>query len=397
MDPMAKRVMQAFADESFNCRAAGGWVRDQLLNKVSQDIDLATDATPEQIQQVARKQRWKSVPTGIDHGTVTIVFGGRHFEVTSLREDVSTDGRHAIVSFGTSFRADAERRDFTVNALYCDLHGQLYDYVGGLRDLATRTLRFVGDPEQRIREDYLRGLRFFRFLAQLDFMPDTNSLDAIAANTEGFPKLSRERITQELKKLLSAKHPDQALKLLQGAGLWPLTMLAPAPERALPKFNDDNLSATLWLARLAYLLSLSSSKIVTAKFIASWRLAKKEGELLQYFFNFITQPPTAADAALVDLAQMEKTWVGGQSLADDLLAICRWHPQAPPFASWLQQYGDRRHASMPIDGNWLQENLQLAPGPHLKTMLTVLKYSYLKGEWTRPEEALIILRQKGAL
>ena len=400
MDPMAKRVMQAFADEGFQCRAAGGWVRDQLLNKVSSDIDLAVDASPIEIQKVAAKYRWKSVPTGIEHGTMTVVFGGRHFEVTSLRQDVATDGRHAVVSFGKSFKADAERRDFTVNALYCDLNGHFYDYVGGLKDLASNMLRFVGEPERRIKEDYLRGLRFFRFIAQHEFKPDQASLAAIAAHIGGFPNLSRERITQEIKKLLTARRPDQALALMRQSGLWSIVMLTQEPKGGLPALNlaeHSSTSPAFWLARLAFLLHLSRIEKIGAKFIADWRLAKKEGELLGYFFNFLRRPPTAPDVALVELATMEALWNNGKDLENEVLALCKWNREMPQMEDWLQRYGSRRHLSMPVDGHWLQENLSVPPGPLLKTLLTVLKYSYLKGEWSRVDEAMAILRQKGAL
>jgi tRNA nucleotidyltransferase/poly(A) polymerase len=177
---------------------AGGCVRDRLLGLGVTDYDIAAAKPPEDILKIAKKLNWKAVPTGIQHGTVTLVIDDYHYEVTSLRRDVSTDGRHANVEYcGVSFAEDAMRRDFTVNALFEDAHGKIHDYVDGQNDLKSKLLRFVGDPEARIKEDYLRILRFFRFWSKLNFAPDERSLKALGANLMGLGKISKERIGKE--------------------------------------------------------------------------------------------------------------------------------------------------------------------------------------------------------
>ncbi|MGP0104555.1 MAG: CCA tRNA nucleotidyltransferase, partial [Rhodoblastus sp.] len=161
--PALKKVFSAL--DGVETRVVGGAVRNALLGEPIADIDLAVAAPPEIVVEKAGRAGLRAVPTGIDHGTVTLVVDGAHFEVTSLREDVATDGRRAKVRFGEDFAADAQRRDFTINALSVDARGEIFDYVGGLDDLARRRVRFIGDPRRRIMEDYLRILRFFRFSA----------------------------------------------------------------------------------------------------------------------------------------------------------------------------------------------------------------------------------------
>ena len=155
-------VLNADGEEA---RVAGGAVRNALLGQPVADVDIATTCLPQETVRRVEAAGFKAVPTGIDHGTVTVVVKGEPFEVTTLRADVDTDGRHAKVAFGRDWKVDAERRDFTINALYATADGAIVDLVGGLADIESRTLRFIGDAEARIREDYLRILRFYRFFA----------------------------------------------------------------------------------------------------------------------------------------------------------------------------------------------------------------------------------------
>ncbi|SEH96923.1 CCA tRNA nucleotidyltransferase [Paracoccus alkenifer] len=197
----------------------GGAVRNALLGQPVSDIDIATDARPQVVMERAAAAGLRPVPTGIDHGTVTVVAGGRGFEVTSFRRDVATDGRRAEVAFSDRLEDDASRRDFTINALYADAEGEVIDPVGGLVDLAARRLRFVGDPDQRIAEDYLRILRFFRFHAWYGRKgaADPAALAACARHAGGLSRISRERIGAEMHKLLSAPDPVEAVELMQAA------------------------------------------------------------------------------------------------------------------------------------------------------------------------------------
>jgi len=222
--PLAE-VFAALNGDGEEARIVGGAVRNALLGEPPGDIDLATTATPEEVARRAHAASFKAVPTGVDHGTVTIVAHGHPFEVTTLREDVETFGRKAKVAFGRDWRADAERRDFTMNALSLSADGTVHDYVGGLSDLKARRVRFIGDPAKRIAEDYLRILRFFRFHALYgDGDSDREGLHACIAGREGLRGLSRERVRMELFKLLVAPLAAPTLTNMSDAGLLQLVL-----------------------------------------------------------------------------------------------------------------------------------------------------------------------------
>jgi poly(A) polymerase len=207
------------ADEGLT-RFVGGAVRDALLGIPVADLDLATALSPDEVLARLRAAGIRAVPTGLDHGTVTAVLDSGPVEVTTLRRDVSTDGRHATVAFTDDWREDAARRDFTINALYADPNtGALFDYFGGLEDLAARRVRFIGDPLRRIAEDHLRILRFFRFLARFGDTPDPEGLDACTARARDLMALSRERIRDELLKLLVARDAVGVTELMLARGI----------------------------------------------------------------------------------------------------------------------------------------------------------------------------------
>jgi tRNA nucleotidyltransferase/poly(A) polymerase len=202
-------------------RAVGGAVRNALLDLPVSEVDVATTALPETVVKRVQVAGFKAVPTGIEHGTVTVVIEKTPFEVTTLRKDIETDGRHAKVAFGRDWKADAERRDFTINALSVTRDGAIHDYAGGLADLAERRVRFIGDPAKRIAEDYLRILRFFRFHAAYGTSdhPDAAGLAACIAGRDGLDQLSRERVRMEMLKLVAARHAVPTLIAMTDAGL----------------------------------------------------------------------------------------------------------------------------------------------------------------------------------
>ena len=200
-------------------RLVGGAIRNALLGEAVADIDLVTTLMPDETSQRAIAAGWQAIPTGIEHGTVTLVKQGRSFEVTTLREDIETDGRRAVVRFGRDFTHDAARRDFTINALSMGRDGIVRDYFDGLSDLGARKVRFIGDPDQRIREDYLRGLRFFRFTAAYGEGLDKAGLAAVVRQRAGFAELSRERVRQEFLKLLMARRAVDVIAEAERYGL----------------------------------------------------------------------------------------------------------------------------------------------------------------------------------
>jgi len=211
-------------------RFVGGCVRNTLMGLEASDIDIATVLTPERVTRAIEAAGLRAVPTGVDHGTVTAIADHRPFEITTLRRDVSTDGRNATVAFSTDWAEDAQRRDFRLNALYADRAGQVFDHVGGgIDDAEFGRIVFVGDPETRIREDYLRILRFFRFFAWYGQpgQADAAGLDACAAMKGGMDRLSAERISKELLRLLEAADPREAVRLMDQAGV--LEVVLPGP------------------------------------------------------------------------------------------------------------------------------------------------------------------------
>lgn len=211
-------VLEALGAEEGLTRYVGGAVRDDLLGLPVNDVDLATKLRPDDVIARLTNAKLKAVPTGIEHGTVTAVSNGQPFEVTSLRRDVSTDGRRAIIEYTDDWREDAARRDFTINALMADPQsGEIFDYFNGLDDLAKRRVRFIGNPLQRIAEDHLRILRFFRFHARFgQGEPDPSALRACAERANDLMALSRERIADELLKLLAVENPTATLRLMLG-------------------------------------------------------------------------------------------------------------------------------------------------------------------------------------
>ncbi len=216
--PKLLGVLHADGEEA---RAVGGAVRNALLGLEVKEVDLATTAVPDVVVKRVTAAGMNAVPTGIEHGTVTVVINEKPFEVTTLRRDVETDGRHAVVKFGRDWQADALRRDFTINAMSADRDGQVFDFTGGMKDIEARHVRFIGDPAARIREDYLRVLRFFRFHAAYSDggLPDMAGLAACIRAREQLVSLSRERVRSELLKLLLAQHATPTLATMSETGI----------------------------------------------------------------------------------------------------------------------------------------------------------------------------------
>ena len=215
-------LFAAFEESGARLFYVGGCIRNAVMGVAATDIDLTSDAVPDQMRRIAQARGIRVIDTGADHGTLTFVLGGKSYEITTFRKDIATDGRHAEVAFGTSLEDDAARRDFTMNALYAEASGQVIDPLEGLADAQARRLRFIGEPQARITEDYLRILRFFRFWAwygdPLEGV-DAPALAACAALQSGLDRISKERIGTELLKLLAAPDPAPALAAMEAAGI----------------------------------------------------------------------------------------------------------------------------------------------------------------------------------
>jgi len=303
--------------------AVGGCVRDALLGVPVNDIDLTTDAIPDQVLALAQAAGLKTIPTGLDHGTVTLISAGVPFEVTTLRRDIGSDGRHATVAFGASIEEDAQRRDFTMNALYADRTGAVLDPVAGLQDVHDRVVRFVGDANARVAEDYLRILRFFRFFALYGDPAmgiDAEGLAACAEGAEGLDGISRERIGAEMTKLLAAADPGPAVAAMQASGvLW--RALPGAEASGLPVLVHHEIALAVAPDPLRRLAVLGGSEPESAL-----RLSRKEATRLALLRDFISSPaplPEVAwrhDAATArDVALLRAVSLGG-AVPEDLQA-----------------------------------------------------------------------------
>ncbi len=236
--PALQSLFDILCTKNEEARVNGGAVRNSLLGEAVSDVDVSTTMLPDQVMKAAREAGFKAIPTGIEHGTITVVVDKVPFEVTTLRADIETNGRHAVVRFGRDWREDARRRDFTINALYVDRKGRIHDPLDGLADVKMRRVRFIGDAGQRIEEDHLRILRFFRFFAWYGHgAPDRESLKACVRHKLSLHSLSAERVWRELKKMLAAPDPGRAVLWMRQAGV--LSLILPESEKwgidALPR------------------------------------------------------------------------------------------------------------------------------------------------------------------
>ena len=275
-----QQLFKVIADAGGEARVAGGAVRNALLKIPVADVDLATNLPPERVTEVCEAAGLRVHPTGIDHGTVTVVSDGHPYEVTTLRHDVETDGRRATVKYTDDWQADALRRDFTMNAMYCDARGKIYDFTDGYRDTLRNRIRFVGSPSERIMEDYLRILRFFRFHARFGKgRPYKVGFEACVRHAKGLDQLSAERIRQEMFKLMAAPGAVPTLKLMAKSGI--LKHLLPYTEdwRVIQRLPPDP------LLRLAVL----SAEPLTIK--TRWRLSNAEGKRLEEIASLMAPTP----------------------------------------------------------------------------------------------------------
>ena len=318
--PATQTICDALQRDGATVLFVGGCVRNSLLSVPVGDIDIATDAKPETVMSLARAAGIKAVPTGIEHGTVTLVREGIAHEVTTFRRDVDTDGRHAVVAFSKKVEEDAARRDFTMNALYARPDGTVIDPIGGMPDLIAGRVRFIGSADERIREDYLRSLRYFRFHAWYGNQSagmDSESLSSIGANLDGIDKVSRERVGHEMIKLLAAPDPTLAIAGMQATGLLAHVLPGASPRALQPLVH---LEAELGiqtdpLRRLAALggtdlgdaLRLSRTQIAQVESLRDFAASATGAGELGYRLN----SDMARDVLLLRCALLEKPWNHG--------------------------------------------------------------------------------------
>jgi poly(A) polymerase len=343
----------------------GGAVRDALLGRPAADVDLATPDLPDAVTRALRQAGLKAVPTGLEHGTVTAVSGHRGFEVTTLRRDVATDGRRAVVAFTGDWREDAARRDFSINAMSMTADGMVYDYFGGIADLRAGRVRFVGDAAERIAEDFLRILRFFRFHARYGTgEPDPQALAAIAAAVPGLARLSAERVWSELKRILAAPDPRNAIALMQRLGVLGAVLPEGTDVQRLACLIDNGAPADA-LLRLAALLDGDAEALAERL-----RLSATERERLLALRRAEVPPNDADDATLRRfLADTQK----------DVLIDRVWLSGGDP--SLRARLATMEVPVFPLHGRDLRA-AGVQPGPHLGALLRDLRVWWLQGGCT---------------
>ena len=367
--PGTQALCAALEGAGFRALFVGGCVRNDLLGEPVADIDIATDAMPETVSNLAETAGFKVVPTGIEHGTVTVVAQGEPHEVTTFRRDVETDGRRAVVAFSTRIEEDAQRRDFTMNALYADRQGRVIDPLQGLPDLQARRVRFVGDAETRIREDYLRILRFFRFHAAYGDPEgglDPEGLAACAALSAGLETISRERITAELRKLLAARDPAPAVAAMAQSGVLARILPGADPRALAPLVHLDQAEPPRWLRRLATLGGETEHL----------RLAKSEARDLSALRTALGSTDTAAALG----------WRLGETLATDaILARAASFGTSPP-EGWQAEIHCGAKARFTVTAADLMPALQ---GEALGARLKQLEARWLASNLTLSREDLL--------
>ena len=328
-----KRLLNALDAKQGTARFVGGAVRDLLLGEKPGDLDLATTLRPDEVVRRLEAAGIKAVPTGIEHGTVTAVSSGTVVEVTTLRSDVSTDGRRATVAFTDDWARDAGRRDFTINALYADpFTGELFDYFGGLEDLKSRTVRFIGEPLQRIAEDHLRILRYFRFHARYGHgSPDPHALEACVERANDLMALSRERIADELLKLFALDDPTPTVRMMAERGLFTPVVPEFSDVARLGRLVADERTAAIRPDPLRRLAALLPADPPTAERIAArLKLSNKAKKRLSSAANQqLGLNPKALAYRIGVEGAVDRLLLCGRPA--DARAIAKWSPPRMPI------------------------------------------------------------------
>jgi poly(A) polymerase len=384
--------------EGDEARIVGGAPRDALLGRPVSEIDFSTTAVPGVVQARAQAAGLRSLPTGLDHGTVTLLVDGAQFEVTTLREDVATDGRRAVVRFGRSFERDAWRRDFTVNALFVSQDGAVSDFVGGLQDLALRRIRFIGDARARITEDYLRILRFLRFHAQFGRGdPSADARDAIIACRAGLALLSRERVRSELLKLLAAPGAAEAAQLTCDLGLLPFLIAGVGnPARLARRMRIEVAAgqapdAIARLGAFALLVCEDADRLQERL-----RLSNAQGDRLRAAARLLERLHGADGPPSQEALRGHLFLRGRQACLDGVsLAFADSGSDAAGWPDALRFISDEPIPTSPFGGEDLIER-GLAPGPSLGRVLKQLQADWIRAGFPRDARAIAALLDQAA-
>ena len=378
--PQTKALIAAFAPHTGALRFVGGAVRDTLLGREVHDVDAATTLTPDMVMALLEKSGIRAIPTGIEHGTVTAVIDGKHFEITTLRKDVATDGRHAQVAFTDDWKEDAARRDFTMNALYLSPEGEPFYYFGGETDARAGRVKFIGDPAQRIQEDYLRILRYFRFVMQVGRAQfDQVTLDACHANRKGITRLSGERITTEMLKLLTGENACPAIEKMHMAGLLSLFLTEHVSYAAIKKLDEQEAPA---LVKLAALISnVTSVDWVSKRLKLSVKQTKSIAAWLAYYSDMY---PPVAKSELMKLRRK----LGKEDYSGALLLAYAFSGNERKDFELHQKIKYWQPPEFPINGDDLITR-GFTPGKALGEKLQALEAEWEAGDYVLTREQLL--------
>lgn len=402
-----RRIFEALEREGDEVRLVGGCVRNAVLGEPVGDLDLSTQVLPEVVIERAEAAGIKAVPTGLKHGTVTLVADGMPFEVTTLRKDVETDGRHAVVAFSRDFAVDAARRDFTMNALYVDSKGVLHDPLDGLADLEARRVRFIGDAGDRIREDFLRVLRYFRFYGWYGRgAPDRDAVKAIVGNRSGLSGLSAERVWSELKKILAAPQAARSLLWMRQTGVYQIVLPESGDMDLYARFGrlEAELDLTVDpLLRLLALLPLAHTEEDRVSALAKrLKLSGAEADRLkaaQSAAGAVVQADL--DTLLGDEKALRVLLYqhGAQGMADSLVLSAAASLDTNPemdlpgdlitkLRSALVAVRDWKKPTLPVSGKDMLSR-GVAAGPQLGAALQIMEAAWVASDFSLDRDALL--------
>ncbi|MFN7710225.1 MAG: CCA tRNA nucleotidyltransferase [Holosporales bacterium] len=383
--PQTQRLIAAFPNPDLNLRFVGGCVRDALLGIEAEDIDLATPFKPHEVQALLTAANIKTVPLGLEHGSLVAIVNHKPFQITTLRADIETDGRHAKVAFTTCWQEDAKRRDFTFNALYLAPTGDLEDPFEGCQDLTSGIVRFIGDPEARIQEDYLRILRFFRFFARFGKgNPDAAGLQACGKYAAQLEFLSGERIHAEMMKLLGTQHPEPALQAMQDVGILEVLLEPKSADarsidflRSLIALEEIYKVAGNPLARLVSLAHRNRAQL--SRIMDRWRFSKNERQFVERLVE--------AQQLIQDPRRLIYGFGPEIALYAALIEEAR-HPEVPQLASLMAILKNWRNPIFPLQGKDIVR-LGLTPGPRIGEVLAEVEQWWIRENFTPDKKACL--------
>lgn len=383
VDHETSLIIDAIEEFGGEARLVGGCVRDSILQRDVHDIDLATNLPPNQTIKALKLRNIKTIPTGLKHGTITAVLNQRSFEITTLRHDVKCDGRHAKVEFTNNWQADASRRDFTFNALYADKHGHIYDYFGGIEDLKARRLNFIGNAEDRIKEDYLRILRAFRFHAKICVGDLSDEILSVCKkHSHMIQNLSGERIRDEILKLLECNDPFPTLKSMQESDV--LQKIIPK-EVKCEILSSSLLLGTDALVKLALLLRTTkkNDRLSLGEYVSKFlRLSNKQKKKLLFLLS------NDIKTELSEKEQKKYISLFGRELYCDLVKICGVESgeNVDEYISFANTFNIPK---FPLSGDDLI-NIGHQPGKSLGKNLELLRQHWEDSSYTLTKEELVL-------